>query len=294
LPLRIVNNRKERFLFYHKKGVVLPGQAFDIPIAFTSKKPGIFTEKWRISTEPRIMESDGHLKDLSFTLQAMVIASDTNREARREVETYLSKKMSSSFVGGIVSNIIEDAMYRSTHRQVKVEERDIFLAKNTQHTSVYHADVVKTMKQLFESAIKLAGISKEWDYSIDQLMRHLMLVPDANEQSKMLQSFNAEIQKLNTLQMQPAVSNDRYAIGYDIMIQFLDSVSEGSDNIRIKYKLPLIRPCVLKYKDRPEDGMGGDDHDAGDKKGGAKAGAPADDKKKGAAQVRITHIVQIS
>lgn len=41
LPTKYVDSRRQKFLFYYKNGVILPGHAFDIPITFTSSTPGV-------------------------------------------------------------------------------------------------------------------------------------------------------------------------------------------------------------------------------------------------------------
>ena len=63
-------------------GVLLPDQKLDFPFVFKSHNPGIFTEKWLLSTRPVLNQG----RPLIITLNGVATREDVNKEKRDEIE----------------------------------------------------------------------------------------------------------------------------------------------------------------------------------------------------------------
>ena len=78
----------QRFFLNYRKGVILPGTAFDFPIVFKSTKNGIFTESWSLITSPELPDE----QKLSITLQGVAIETDSLVQKRASIDKLLHSR----------------------------------------------------------------------------------------------------------------------------------------------------------------------------------------------------------
>jgi hypothetical protein len=90
-----------RFYFSHKKGIILPGSAFDFIIIFKSANPGIFSETWKLLTSPIDTEI---ARTVEF--QGVAIELDHAKEARKRTEAMLEKRIATVFAQEIINDLL--------------------------------------------------------------------------------------------------------------------------------------------------------------------------------------------
>lgn len=90
-----------RFYFSHKKGIILPGSAFDFIIIFKSANPGIFRETWKLLTSP----SDPEL-ERTVVFQGVAIELDLATKERKCTESMLEKRIATVLAQEIINDLL--------------------------------------------------------------------------------------------------------------------------------------------------------------------------------------------
>ncbi|KAJ3308853.1 hypothetical protein HDU76_003794 [Blyttiomyces sp. JEL0837] len=284
LKVKAVCDGVQRFYFHHKKGVILPGTAFDFPIIFKSASPGIFSEMWSLVTNPRTNTLT------TVTLQGIAIEEDINRQKRDKIEYLLNRRRATTVATEVIELVLSRVNPRgplnSADRKklLAAQDKQLFVTKNAE-LHVYYDPKVFDRFLALSSDVGMAINNPQfsWDRSIQSLYETI------ETRSQLLSRLN----ELVSMSTTPDVSSAfplLYIICYDIFVDLADRVNEISDTLRKKMALPLVRsaakffPDENELKEEAEEGKSRDPtQDPNRKTTPPNPGAQADDKsKKGA------------
>lgn len=234
LKVKSIYDPVQRFFFYHKKGVILPGTAFDFPIIFKSANPGLFTELWTLATYPKLAHPN------IVTLQGLAIEEDTLAQKRNEIEVLLERRQATTqateIINSILSNVSDMSIISPSEvkRRVAESEQQQFVMRNSELQLYYDQKIFENFVKLYENIQEALGVSdKTWDKSVHTLclLANMVTAPELRS------SFLARINDLISKCVPPTLGNTfsmRYIISYDIFVDLADHIAEASEGLRKK------------------------------------------------------------
>ncbi|KAJ3300526.1 hypothetical protein HK104_010468 [Borealophlyctis nickersoniae] len=266
LGVHAVYDKVQRFFFYHKKGVILPGTAFDFLIIFKSANPGIFTEKWKLVTIPSAEEGE----DRSITLQGIAIEPDANEQKRAEIEKFLERKQltAKEIIDSILRNIKTPSRSANIKRRASgSDDEALFVARNKSLHLYYTTNAFEEFTALAADTYRVLGEpeSTPWDRSVVGLNELIERIPNIDTRSAHLRRLNDAV-ALASNPPRGTLSSMFYVIGCDIFLELADSIANLSEGLRLEKDLPLVRSAAKFFES--DDSNEGE----GNKEGGMDAG----------------------
>ncbi|KAJ3026752.1 UNVERIFIED_CONTAM: hypothetical protein HDU68_005140 [Siphonaria sp. JEL0065] len=279
LHVEAMHDNVQRFYFYHKKGVILPGTAFDFPIIFKSGSPGIFTEIWELVTNPSVSSE----VVTTVTLQGFALEEDTNKVKRGKIEALLDRRRATTAATEVLDDILEKMKPRNATPN-PLEKRKLLLTNDEQLFTVLNADLhLGYFPKLFERFETLANEtlsvlgrpSSLWDRSVHTIYGNVSQIESIERRSQQLHKLN-ELVKLSTATTSKSSFSPLYVVGYDTFVDLADRISECSESLRKHLGLPLARPAAQFERPEEEEDVTAD----------RKTTPPVAETKKGAAPAK--------
>ncbi|KAJ3198272.1 hypothetical protein HDU82_001252 [Entophlyctis luteolus] len=248
LNTRASNDGVQRFYFYHKNGVILPGTAFDFPVIFKSASPGIFTEVWELTTNPPVA-SDVNTK---VTLQGFALEADTNLEKRDRLEADLALRVAKTTAAEVIREIL-GRMNRTTSTTNALEKKRLLLRNDEQLFVALNADLqLQYSQKLFEKFEALANetliiLEKPptmWNRSVQTIASNISSIPDVTKRSQQLTKLN-DLVKASTATRSTSTFSPLYIVAYDTLVDLADRISQASECLRKRMNLPLVRSAAV-------------------------------------------------
>ncbi|KAI8615306.1 MYCBP-associated protein family-domain-containing protein [Chytriomyces sp. MP71] len=280
LKLKAVYDNVQRFYFYHKKGVLLPGTAFDFPIIFKSGSPGIYTETWELVTNPCV----GTEVSTAVTLQGFALERDDNKSKRANIEFLLNRRAAETAAKDIIDLVLNNVKPKDANMN-SLEKKKMLLTNDEQLFTILNADLNVTYNaKLFdriealanEVALLLARPPSLWDRSIRSIYENIMLLEPLDKRSLQLSRLNELVKMSTTTCTMKSSFSPLYIVGYDTFVDLADKISECSEALRKRAALPLQRPAA-KFERSDEE-----EEEFANPEGARKTTPPATDAKKGA------------
>ncbi|KAJ3402860.1 hypothetical protein HDU80_004705 [Chytriomyces hyalinus] len=287
-PLKVaaMYDNVQRFYFYHKKGVLLPGTAFDFPIVFKSGSPGIYTEEWELVTNP----GTGPDVPTTLKLQGIALEPDSRKEKRSKIEALLDRRVAETAAKEVLDGILSSMRTNEVDLN-PLEKRKLFLRNDEQLFMALNADLhvphllqlelaynPKWFDKLDSLAAEVLSILEKppvmWDRSVKTIYNNILAITGVEKRSQLLNRVN-ELVKLSTTTPVKSLFSPLYIVGYDTFIELADKISECSEEMRKRLGLPLTRSASNFEKP-----AGGEDLDGANQD--RKQTPPAADAKKGA------------
>ncbi|KAJ3392218.1 hypothetical protein HDU92_008570 [Lobulomyces angularis] len=267
-PLKIssIYDQVQRFFFNHKKGVILPGSAFDFVVIFKSARPGVYTETWKILTSPSRSENFQN----TVIFQGFAIEKDLTFEKRLENDKMIDKRTATSFATELINSMLnavptqtsgvlaalEGEFYETSNnfKNFSSEEELIFVNRNKELNLSYVPYIYTKFVELSKECIQVLLREEnenlnpdfEWNGSVNLLNEMLDQVKNQEEKSSFLMRLNDLI-----IQSSSKVSKNSsavlYIIGYDLLSLLANQIADASELIRKKLGITQIRTATQKF-----------------------------------------------
>ncbi|KAI9329428.1 MYCBP-associated protein family-domain-containing protein [Obelidium mucronatum] len=254
LNVKAMHDHVQRFYFYHKRGVILPGTAFDFPIIFKSGSPGIFSETWELVTNP------GVAPDVmtTITLQGFALEDDANKSKRGKIEALLDRRRATTAATEVLDGILEKLKPRNAppntlekHKLLLTNDEQLFTVLNADLHLGYFPKLFERFEALANETLAILGCPPSlWDRSVHTIYANVSNIESIERRSQQLHKLN-ELVKLSTATISKSSFSPLYVVGYDTFVELADRMSECSESLRKRLGLPLVRPAA--QFERPEE-----------------------------------------
>ncbi|KAJ3176561.1 hypothetical protein HK101_010402 [Irineochytrium annulatum] len=254
LKIQSASDGVQRFYFCHKKGVILPGTAFDFRIIFKAASPGgakkIFSEMWTLYTSPQ----ETNKAETTVTLQGFALEQDFTYRRRRNIEDLLARRQATTVAKEIVELIVNSVQPAGPLTEVQrkkllaKQDQTMFVKKNADLCLTYDPKQFDILEQIWkETETLLQRPESIWDRSLATLYETITQVPDLEERSDLLHRLNDAVSECKKSSDGTAFSM-LYVIAYDIFVDVADRISESSERIRKRLGLPLKRSAATFFE----------------------------------------------
>ncbi|TPX41645.1 hypothetical protein SeMB42_g01884 [Synchytrium endobioticum] len=250
LDVKACKDGNQRFYLSHRKGIIPPGAAFDFRACFKSDIPGMFSERWKMVTDPAMEE----WTDRIVLLQGAAIEEDKYKSKREEVDRILERRVALSLASEALELVLNRAWdvvaaHRNARhaRGVPSATEQAFRRQNGALHLRYDDVIVSKMDAMAsEALIILSRSNYTWDKNVMNLHHLIESVPDADARSRMLQELNRLVDEL-----QSTTNTDSsfvlHTIGTDILSQVAECIPAISAKVRKSMGLPLGRSATAKF-----------------------------------------------
>ncbi|KAI9093795.1 MYCBP-associated protein family-domain-containing protein [Phlyctochytrium arcticum] len=251
LGVRAVKDGVQRFYFRHTRGMVLPGEAFDFGISFKSCRPGIFSEKWKITTVPEITGDD-----LVVHLQGIAIEPDTHHAKRLDLEKQLKRRQATTAATEIIQHLLRAIKPRVTptarehhhhhhqpangHEELDQEE---FMKMNAGIVVFFNPKAFTRLRNLASEVFESQNSGRTWDGSIPSLYQAIERMPSFDTRSRSLRTLNECVTGMSRPQIR-MVEPLPNVVAYDILASIADRIAETSEVLRKRQNLPVVRAAA--------------------------------------------------
>lgn len=224
-----VERRGSPFFFNKTKGLVLPGQIVKIKIWYRSRTRAVFTESWRLITEPRLSSS-------AFVFRFWGCAIDSRRSEltdHRAIDKHLDHRIRDSTIHSIIEGImtsIETSKLSEPPYKPLLSQGDLFTSLNPYY--YYHPSIVMQLQKMYCDVIDES--LPPWDLSLDTLRDILLQIEDANYKRDMLARFN----DLCKQSLRPSLTEfdfthkNKYDTVYNILCAFANCFEDESKFVK--------------------------------------------------------------
>ncbi|KAI9004247.1 MYCBP-associated protein family-domain-containing protein [Gaertneriomyces semiglobifer] len=240
-----VRDGRQRFYFYHKKGIVMPGNAFDIIVIFKSDMPGVFTESWSFESVPKCDT------ERTITLQGTAIEPDTFAPKRAALERMLLRKQAETAAKQTIEAVLRniDKYERIAKCPIAEQEEVEFVRKNRPLGLFYTTKAYTSFSQLYTATLAElhdAPYPKQWDNSINTLHIIVNSIPSPDIRSTYLRQLN-DLVKSASEPPQTSITKLLHVIAYDGLTNLADTIADASENMRKAGGLPIQRSAVMFF-----------------------------------------------
>ncbi|KAJ3033439.1 hypothetical protein HDV00_006346 [Rhizophlyctis rosea] len=255
LKTKAVHDNVQRFYFYHRRGVILPDTAFDFPIIFKSANPGIFTQRYKMVTTPRVPE----WVDMTVTLQGMAIEPDTTYSKRVEIEKMLERRQATAAATEIINSILRNLfrprpivsatisgrVREERKRKATSREEEVFVKKNEGLHLYYTPKTFTEFHTLATETYEVLHLpAEEWDCDVRKLNDLIESIPVIDTRSLFLRRLNDAVAAAGVEPVGVA-ENLLYVIGSDILMDLADDIAATSEELRKEKGLPVVRSAAV-------------------------------------------------
>ncbi|XP_061190862.1 MYCBP-associated protein-like isoform X2 [Saccostrea echinata] len=235
-PFDLVHARVQRFYFNNSSGVILPGETMKFPFVFKSPNAGVFSEQWKFETRPSLCGGAA----LIVTLRGIALQEDKFQKEREELERDLQQKQAEQVARQILYDIISGIKSPdrpSSPIDAYITDEEIFHRNNPKLH--YNHTLVGELKQLYlEIAPEEDREGRVWDLSVEDLKDEIVAMDEDDERKEnFLHQLNIIISKMSFCPNKP-VKKDLYKVGYELLVEAVDSIVRESYAIRHTMGLP--------------------------------------------------------
>lgn len=221
-----LERRASPFFFNKTKGLVLLGQTVRIKVWYLSRKRGVFTESWRLVTEPRLDSS-------AFVVRLWGCTSDTKYPEladRRAIDEYLGRCTRDSTIHAIIEEIASSAMENGIPEpkiRMLLSPSDYFCCQNVSYYC--HPTIVMRLQNAYCEISLECG--EAWNLSLDSMRDCILIIEDLNYKRELFALFN-ELCKENLrpeLSLVEEIRCSKYDTVYNLLCVFanlFDDISE--------------------------------------------------------------------
>ncbi|KAJ3339244.1 hypothetical protein HDU93_008452 [Gonapodya sp. JEL0774] len=276
-----------RFFFTRRRVSVLPGRAFDVPVAFQSETAGRFEEAWRVESDPKCAiggweagsetengkqgtidtvsgrkNSNSNNEEGVVIMVGSAIQVDANAVRRQEIVANLRRRRAITAARAVIDHILNDipasgtisgahvVIARGGKQAVDAEERE-FLFRNADMHLYYYPTIVAQLEDLAGEIARVVHggvVPAGWRWN-----RSIDVLNDLAERVPSPSLRSTLLRRLNDhvlrLLQSPAGSIDRVApqLARDVVAGLCEEVAVLSWNLREERGLDTKRKCLIKF-----------------------------------------------
>ncbi|CAL8144241.1 unnamed protein product [Orchesella dallaii] len=263
--LKVPKKDHLEFHFSQLPGVLLPGQTYEFPIIFRSKKPGYFHETLYLLTHPRLNTEDGRYYAVSLTGVCTDIELAEKGNEKHDIEglkRYLNEKISEEESIDLMDSILDRSLSEVTNSSScslpygRVTAESIFYAHN-RHYYYYCGKSEKALelvRQLIEMLVPKTRVENlaQCHLSIQSLYN---LVTSARNKEDLYWSYLRTSQAEDLLEdlfdcmftiskqrvfCWPDTDRRKYVACYTNMVVTFDEILLGFDRLYNYYNAPVM------------------------------------------------------
>ncbi|KAI4484027.1 hypothetical protein M0804_007483 [Polistes exclamans] len=228
------------FYFNKTDGIILQGQIIRLNIFYLPRRSNVYTETWRLFTNPKLCECP-----LIFRFWSCAIETNENISNClniSNIDFYLNRRIRDSIIRDIVETIINDVDYKKPPEPAYVSlfmENYIFNVKNPYY--YYHTNLILEFRKIYCENVDAPAVT--WNLSLNDLRGILLLIKNSERRQQMLLRFN----NLCKLSLKPSLIsnhvNDRKHITvYNLLCSFANRFEIETEFV--------INNCLLIEKDK--------------------------------------------
>ncbi|XP_076241889.1 MYCBP-associated protein [Calliopsis andreniformis] len=221
-----MKRRISPFYFNKTKGVIPPGQFVTLKIWYRPRASGVFSELWRLLTEPELCTSL-----LIFRFWGCAATEDTGAakcNPAAMVDKYLDRCIRDSIIREIVGDIMKDIrplkpaapLYSSLFL-----ESDVFEAKNP--LCFYRPSILIELHKLYYTVTNQT--KQRWNLSLNDLRETLLSIKQPDHRHKMLLEFSQLYKECLKPALRFPSQYEKYQTVYNLLCSFLNQFESESD-----------------------------------------------------------------
>ncbi|KND00524.1 uncharacterized protein SPPG_04835 [Spizellomyces punctatus DAOM BR117] len=238
-----VRDGVQRFYLKNCGGMILPGLAWDVGVAFKSCRPGVYTEKWKIITVPDVGDAE---EELVVTLQGIAIEPDTTASKRVALERLLHHREATTaaktFLNSLLTSITKPPRTKPPKATATLSDKNPGLGLE------FSARIVESLESLAQEAYRVVGVGFGWDGSVLTLYNVMNQISEAELRSTYLRRLNECIDAASKKDVGNGESLLN-VVGYDIVASLADQIAETSEVLRKRMGLPVVRAATKFFDD---------------------------------------------
>ncbi|XP_047360445.1 MYCBP-associated protein-like [Vespa velutina] len=229
------------FHFNKNDGIVLQGTIEELKIWYLPRSSNVFTESWRLFTDPKICNSP-----LIFRFWGCAEERDYKRSncfAISKIDLYLYRCIKDSIIREIIETIMANIDYRKPSEPAYSSlflESDVFRAKNPYH--FYHTNIILELRKLYHEVTDRPAVP--WNLSLNDLREILLLIKRSERRQQMLLRFNNLYKEcLKPPLISTFVNDKKYTAVYNALCSFANCFEIESEFI--------LANCILIKENKP-------------------------------------------
>ncbi|XP_046593919.1 MYCBP-associated protein-like [Neodiprion lecontei] len=222
------------FFFNKNKALILPGQKTEIPVWFQKRRAGIFSESWRLDTEPK-------LHGANLIVRMWGCASSEDSGSGRSIDAYLDRCIRDTSVREtldfVISNVSPSRPQEPAYQNCYLEA-ELFRAKNPSY--FYHSSAITDLYKLWDTCLA-SNVATTWNLSLVELRSLLLRIDDPelrNERLKLFSDLCKECLKPDGFSTDKSV---KYGVVYNVLCAFANRMEEESAIVK--------QSCILRQPD---------------------------------------------
>lgn len=221
--------RGQPFFFNKTKSLILPGQTVRIKVWYLSRARGVFTESWRLVTQPKLCSS-------AFTFRLWGCTNDV-RSAKltdlRTIDEYLDRCVRDSTVRSIVEDIMAgvDGRVEPTPASVYKTlflQSELFSSLNPYH--FYHPSIVMQLREMHSRVID--GTAPSWNLLLDTIRDMLLQIDEKDHRRDMLARFNDLCKQCLRPNLYEVARDNKSNAVYDVLCAFANIFEDESEFVK--------------------------------------------------------------
>ncbi|KAL6263952.1 hypothetical protein P5V15_004033 [Pogonomyrmex californicus] len=234
--------RGSPFFFNKTKELILPGQIVRIKVWYRSRTSGVFTEFWRLVTDPILSSSTFVFRFSGCTKDSAELTD------YRMIDEYLDCRIRDSTIHSIIEEIMDRIDYESElPHETSFSQSDVFISLNPHY--YYHPSIVMQLQAIYSDVT--GGDTSSWNLSLHTLRDIILEIKDSDYRRDMLARFNDLCnQSLKPNLTEPDVTySSKYNAVYNILCTFANLFEDESEFA--KRNNLIQEPIKIKQKQMP-------------------------------------------
>lgn len=223
-----IRKRCNPFFFNKTKGLVLPGQIARIKVWYRSRVRGVFTESWRLVTEPRLSFS-------AFLFRFWGCAIDRDTKSKKDdeaIDKYLDCRVCDSIVRSVVEEIMDGVEHKKPPEPVYkmlFSESDLFSSLNPYY--FYHPSVVMQLREMHREVVD-ENLAPAWNLSLDTLRDIFLKIEDTSHRRDILARFYELCKRCLRPALYDVTRDNKSDAVYDVLCAFANLFEAESDFVK--------------------------------------------------------------
>ncbi|XP_011640171.1 MYCBP-associated protein-like [Pogonomyrmex barbatus] len=234
--------RGSPFFFNKTKELILPGQIVRIKVWYRSRTSGVFTEFWRLVTDPILSSSTFVFRFWGCTKDSAELTD------YRMIDEYLDCRIRDSTIHSIIEEIMDRIDYESElPHETSFSQSDVFISLNPHY--YYHPSIVMQLQAIYSDVTD--DDTSSWNLSLHTLRDIILEIKDSDYRRDMLARFNDLCnQSLKPNLTEPDVTySSKYNAVYNILCTFANLFEDESEFV--KRNNLIQEPIKMKQKQMP-------------------------------------------
>ncbi|KAK2588628.1 hypothetical protein KPH14_006396 [Odynerus spinipes] len=256
------------FYFNKTDGMILQGQIVELKIWYLPRSINVFTESWRLFTDPKICHSPLIFRFWGCADQ--VADESSSFPITLEIDRYLDRCIRDSVIREIVQTIMANVDHKKPPEPAYGSlflESEIFRTKNPYH--FYHPNLILELRKLYREVVDKSAPS--WSLSLYDLREILLLIKTPERRQQMLLRFTDLWKECSKPTLNSTfVYDQKHAAVYNLLCSFANSLEIESEFVMASCIIKEDKesssaadtswhPSVKSLKQRKESKKGSDD-----------------------------------